>query len=80
MPARPPDPFHGEQTAAASGGPPLQQPVVTLRSPGERLPSLLALTTASHEPTCLPCLIKPDRIAYATDTVETDKMDGSDTF
>lgn len=42
-------------------GAPLQQPMATLRSPGERLPSLLALMTASHEPTCLPCLIKPDR-------------------
>ncbi|KAL6259589.1 hypothetical protein P5V15_009506 [Pogonomyrmex californicus] len=53
QPARPPDPFHGEQTAAASG-PPLQQPVATLRSSGERSEhKLLALTTMLHESSAL---------------------------
>jgi len=56
---------------------PLQQRVTTLRSSGEkerkrereRLPSLLALTTASHKLTCLPYLIKSDkRIIFTTET------------
>lgn len=67
MPMRPPDPFHGEQTAVVSPSSNRWSHCVAQ----ERLPSLSALTTISYELTCLSCLInKARRTSFSFNTVE----------
>lgn len=66
MPARPPDPFHGEQTAAASGGPPSSNRWPRCVAPERDCPVFWHWRLPrTSQLVCLVWLSQTDRIVYS---------------